>query len=44
MNKEHVFLALTWIKKRLHLPVYLHALMAAEEWEAAEKSETGSVG
>lgn len=32
------------IQKRCYLPVYLHALMAAEEWEAGERSEKESVG
>lgn len=47
MNEQllkHVYSALTLIKKRCYSPVYLHALMAAEEWEAGEKSETQSVG
>lgn len=37
-------LALTPTKKRYYLPVYLHALTAAEEWEAGERVETESVG
>lgn len=33
---------MTLTQKKCYLPVYLHALMAAEEWEAGEKSETVS--
>lgn len=35
-------LGITLTQKKCYLPVYLHALMAAEEWEAGEKSETVS--
>lgn len=31
-------------KKKRYSPVYLHALMGAEEWEAAGKRETESRG
>lgn len=40
----HVFFAVSLIRKRCYSPAYLHALMAAEEWEAGEKSERESVG